>query len=331
MEIRTSIPNEPSLIERTKISTRVMAGRAFLIKTPPCTTYLKNMTSWLMTGSHGALIYGRPRLGKTSATRWVLKMLPNVLGNVPSLEVPVRGQKIASERAFFQHMLRCARHRHAMGGSAGDKRDRLTEWLVSRAMRSPVNAVVIFFDEAQLLTDGHYDWLLNISNELDARGCRLFCLLVGQPELAGVKTKLIDGGKEQIVGRFMVREMEFSGINSEKDLANCFKEFDQTFYPLESKILFSENFVPKAVKNGFTLQKICPGVWAEFRNKWIDAGLEQEPVIPMHYLTATIIGILNSLVSKDNYDLDVPQGLIQKSITASGYIESLRALKASIR
>jgi hypothetical protein len=314
--------------ERTKISTRLLAGRAFLVKTPPCALYLKELTNWLITGSHGAMVYGRPRLGKTSATRWVLRVLPELVGNVPSLEVPVRGQHIASERAFFQHLLRCARHRHAMTGTAGDKRDRLTEWLVARAIRSPVNAAVIFFDEAQLLQDHQYDWLLNMGNELDKMGCRLFCLLVGQPELAQAKPRFIDNGKEQIVGRFMVRELEFSGIRSEKELASCFNEFNDTIYPLETGTPFAANFIPKAMQGGFGLQELAPAFWTVFQNKWHSIGLGDDAAVPMHYINASLIGLLNSLVIHDREGLTVPHDLIAKSISASGYIESLQALKA---
>ena len=164
------------------ILTRVMAGRAFMIKTSPATTYLVKLKSWLTTGSHGAMIHGRPRLGKTMATRWVLRTVRELIGYVPSIEIPIRDQRVASEREFFQHVLHCAKHKFYDIGTAGDRRDRLTEWLVIMARRSPVNAVILFFDEAQDLTERQYRWLLNIDNELDMRGYRLFCLLVGQPE-----------------------------------------------------------------------------------------------------------------------------------------------------
>jgi len=315
-------------IERTKLSTRLIAGRAFLIKTPPSVHYLKQMKTWLTTGSQGALVYGRPRLGKTSATRWILRMLPELIGNFPSVEIPVRGQNIASERAFFQHLLRCVKHRHAMVGTAGDKRDRFSEFLISRALRSPINGAVLFFDEAQLLQDHQYDWLLNISNELDKNGCRLFCLLVGQSELTKTKARFIDDGKEQIVGRFMVRELEFSGIISQADLISTLDEFHKTIYPIGSGQLFAENFIPIAIKGGFNLTSIGPAMWQSFENLWINAGLGDKITIPMHYFTAALIGILNSLVSKDKVDCEVSHGLIENSVAASVYIESLKILKA---
>lgn len=316
--------------ERTRLTTRLLAGREFLVKTPLCANYLKKMNNWLITGSQGAIVYGRPRLGKTSATRWVLKALPNLIGNFPVVEVPIRDQHIASERAFFQHLLRCIKHRHSMDGTAGDKRDRFSEWLIARAMRSPINGAVLFFDEAQLLQDHQYAWLLNIGNELDKNGCRLFCLLVGQSELADKKIKLIDAGMEQIVGRFMVRELEFSGLGSEIDLVSTLTQYQQTTYPIGSNILFAENFIPLAIKGGFELSSIGPAVWGAFENLWVSAGLDKGMTIPMHYFTAALIGSLNSLVKYDADNLVIPQKIIVESVDASGYKESLRILIASM-
>lgn len=319
-------------LELRKILTRVMAGRAFMIKTSPATDYLLKVKSWLTTGSHGALVYGRPRLGKTMATRWVLRAIRELLGYVPYIEVPMREQLVASEREFFQHILHCARSQFYDKGSAGDRRDRLAEWLVSRAYRSPVNAAVLFIDESHLLTERHFRWLLNIDNELDMRGCRLFCLLVGQPGLTDWKGKLIDKGMEQIVGRFMVREFEYPGIRNISDFSDSLKEFDDTEYPAGSGYSFPYNFIPLGVSGGFKLQDLAPATWSSFFNLWESAeineeGFKSEFEIPMHYLTAALMEMLDGLSKIDQAPLHVAEKLIKKCVAASGYLESLRSLK----
>lgn len=311
-----------------KMLTMVMAGRAFMIKTSPATIYLLKMKTWLITGSHGAMIYGRVRLGKTMATRWVLRAIRELIGYVPFIEVPIREQRVASEREFFQHILHCAKHRFYDVGSAGDRRDRLAEWLVIRARRSPVNAFILFIDEAQYLTEHHYRWLLNIDNELDMRGCRLFCLLVGQPNLSEKKIQLIDKGLEQIVGRFMVREYEFPGICTEDQLTDCFTEFNNTEYPAGTGAKFPSSFIPQAVGGGFMLQDLVPATWSEFQKLWSAAQIAEGFEIPMHYLTAALTEMLDNLSKVDTEKLRVPESIIKKCVAASGYSESLRALKA---
>lgn len=322
--------SDPDVLRRRQILTRVMAGRAFIIKTSPATGYLRELTSWLTTGSHGAITYGRPRLGKTTATRWVLRRLGNVVGYVPSIEIPIREQRIASEREFFQHVLHCARHALYDVGSAGDRRDRLAEWLVTRARRSPVNAAILFLDEAHLLSELHYRWLLNVDNELDMQGCRLFCLLVGQSKLVTKKVDLIGKGMEQIVGRFMIRELEFPAIRTFEQLDNAFGEFDRTIYPPASGVTFPYNFIPQAVAAGFHLESLTPAVWSAFEREWSSAGFDGDPDIPMHYLTATLTSMLDLLTKSDKPLLTVSDDVAKTCVSKSGYRESLMALKASV-
>lgn len=316
------------VLARQRMASRVMAGRAFMIKTPPAMRYARELTTWLGSGSHGAIVYGRPRLGKSLGTRWVLGALPAILGSVPWLEVPMRDQKHASEREFFQHMLHCARHKHYLPGTAGDKRDRWTEWLYARAIRSPVNTFVLFIDEAQQMRLQHYQWLLNIGNELDQRGCRLFCLLVGQAQLLADKARLIDSGQEQIVGRFMVRELEYVGIRSMEEMADCFHQYQVSKYPAGSETLFPAHFIPKAMANNFQLKQIVEATWNAFEAHWKSGGFGGHAIIPMHYLTSTLISLLNKLVKDDQANLMVASTLISRCVKESGYVESLLALKA---
>lgn len=305
--------------QRRRLSTRVLAGRAFQINTPVASTYLCLLREWIETGAHGAIVFGPPRLGKTMATRWALKALPSLLGcSVPWAEIPVRNQRVASERAFFQHMLRSVRHRYYASGSAADKRDRLTEWLTVRAQRCEVNCVVLFFDEAHDFQEDHYKWLLNMSNELDANGCRLFCLLVGQPELIETKNALLDHGKEQFVGRFMVRSMEFRGLTSAREVTECLTSFDNTEYPARSGLRFPEHYLREACAAGFHLQELAPALWAAFEDQWIHAPLPAPAMVPMHYLTAALVLLLNRCArSGGKTNPSVRQ--VQEAVASCGY------------
>lgn len=49
----------------------------------------------------------------------------------------------------------------------------------------------------------HYDWLMDLFNELEQYGITLTTILVGQKELVYQRSVFISGEKFQIVGRFM--------------------------------------------------------------------------------------------------------------------------------
>ncbi len=116
---------------------RLLAGRAFLVKTPPCIAFFAYLKRWLLTGNSGGVVFGWPRLGKTSATRWVLRAVQEIFGTLPFIEIPIRKQHLAHEGAFFQHLCRCGRQRHYARGTVADRRDRCIEMLIGRARRSP--------------------------------------------------------------------------------------------------------------------------------------------------------------------------------------------------
>ncbi len=307
---------------------RVLAGRAFLVKTEGCVQYYSRLKRWLTTGNQGAVVFGRPRLGKTSATRWVLSMIQQAFGKVPYVEVPIRKQHLQNEGAFFQFLLKCCRHRYYNKGTVADKRDRLLEAMLNRARRSTIRMVILFIDEAHDLEELHYQWLRNISNELDMAGCRLFCLLVGQPELAGKRDALLIGGMEQIVGRFMAEVWEFSGLKNSSQLKGVFAGYGGAVYPQEKNYPFINYFVPKAYSHGWKLESLSDPVWAEFEKQWDDLLIDRPLEVGMQYVASAVTALLNLASKHDEADLKISSGTIKKCIEQSGFQNAMKILNS---
>jgi len=311
----------------TKLSARVLGGRAFQIKTQPCVRFFANLQRWLTTGMLGAIVYGRPRLGKTSASRWVLNAMRIKLGNVPWIEIPVRKQHLTSERAFFQHILHCASSKYYNKGSAADRRDRLKEALIMRARRSPLRAVILFFDEAQLLDETHYFWLMNISNELELHGFRVFCLLVGQHQLFHRRETFLSEGLEEIVGRFMTEAWAFPGIESFKEFEDCLIEFDDVVYPENSGLVFVAQFVPLAHQAGWRLKQVAPALWERFFQQCGGGGNDGRVIIPMHYFCSAVTNLLDQISRIDTENIEINVNVIEAAVDRSGFKNAIFALK----
>jgi type II secretory pathway predicted ATPase ExeA len=307
---------------------RVLAGRAFLVKTDSGVQYYLRLKRWLATGNQGAVIYGRPRLGKTSATRWVLGMIQQTYGKVPFVEVPIRTQHLQNEGAFFQFLSKCCRHKHYKKGTVADKRDRLLESLLGRARRSSIRMVILFIDEAQDLEELHYQWLRNISNELDMAGCRLFCLLVGQPELADKRQSLLAEGLEQIVGRFMTESWGFSGLRNSLQLKEVLIGFDNAFYPKVDGKPFVSYFIPQAFEHGFRLEGVSDQLWDEFQKRWNELLIDRPIEIGMQYVASAITILLNDASAHDRLDFSVDQTKIIKCIERSGFVDAMKVLNS---
>ena len=185
-------------------------------------------------------------------------------------------------------------------GTVADKRDRLFEALLGRARRSSIRMVILFIDEAHELEELHYQWLRNISNELDAAGYRLFCLLVGQQELATKRESLFVEGMEQIVSRFMTEIWTFSGLRKVADLQSVFNGFDLAVYPPDNGRPFLDYFAPLAYAQGWKLEGLClaPGTslfLSRLASSASDAEWRREASCSMTSACATMISANRSL------------------------------------
>jgi hypothetical protein len=317
------------IINTNILVARVLAGRAFLVKTPACIEYYTKLKSWFSMGIQGAIVYGRPRLGKTSATRWVLGAIQVVFGKVPYVEIPIRKQHLHNEGAFFQFMLKCCRHKHYNRGTVADKRDRLFEALLGRARRSSIRMVILFIDEAHELEELHYQWLRNISNELDAAGYRLFCLLVGQQELATKRESLFVEGMEQIVSRFMTEVWMFSGLRKVSDLRSVFNGFDLAVYPPDNGRPFLDYFAPLAYAQGWKLEGLAEQIWSEYESCWNDLSIKFPIEVGMQYVTSTVTSILDFASAHDKSDMEINQRAIKECVKKSGFSASAQILNIS--
>jgi len=89
-------------------------------------------------------------------------------------------------------------------GKVTEKRNRLSEFLYEKVIRTTQNRIIVFVDETQKLHEIHYNWLIDLHNELDSLGTNFITLLVGQHELIHQFSAFPQAGKSQIIGRFMV-------------------------------------------------------------------------------------------------------------------------------
>lgn len=319
------------IITTSILVSRVLAGRAFLVKTPACIEYYTKLKSWFSMGIQGAIVVGRPRLGKTSGTRWVLGAIQMVFGKVPYVEIPIRKQHLHNEGAFFQFMLKCCKHKYYNRGSVADKRDRLFEALLARARRSSIRMVILFIDEAQELEELHYQWLRNISNELDSAGYRIFCLLVGQKELINKRNSLLVEEMEQIVSRFMTEVSMFSGLRNVGELQSVLNGFDLAVYPAENGRPFLEYFAPMAYAHGWKLKDLAQQIWSEYELCWNNLSIDFPIEVGMQYVTSTVTKILQHASECDQSSMEIKKGTIKECVKNCGFMASAQILHMSRR
>lgn len=277
--------------ERPKIprgSHPIETGK-YLLATNQINYLLENTREWIENRTPGAIVFGKPRLGKTRAILYLTQKLHKELGETfPIYHIRCKQNKMPTENVFFENLLIDVDHYLPSSGVANAKRQRFTKFLLEKADSSGENKVVLFIDDAQSLFDVQYQWLMDIYNDLDHYGVTMTVILVGQEELIEQRSAFFLTKKNQIIGRFMVQEHEFHGIIDLNDLSICLEDYDNAQYPKDLGWSFTRYFFPESFDEGFRLQSCAEELYNVFLELKQESKKTNKIEIPMQYLTLTI-------------------------------------------
>jgi hypothetical protein len=297
----------------------------YLIPTNSILNMFKEVCRWINYRIPGGIIYGRPRLGKTRAIKYLVHVLPQEYGeSMPIFHIKSLHSKMANESAFFETLLKDVGHGLPFSGKPGVKRDRLFKFLWEIGNSSKQKRIVMFIDEAQCLHDLQYGWLMDIFNELDQAGVSMTFILVGQEQLVHQRSAYIQSRKDQIIGRFMVQDYRFKGIKTVDDIRVCLNCFDEiSEYPENSGCSFTQYYFPKAFACGDRLEDFADDLFDLFTTFNREAKLSSSIEIPMQYLMTTMEFALREYgVGGGEQVRWLNKALWKNAIQYSGYINA---------
>lgn len=282
------------------------------------------VSNWIENRFPGAIIYGRPRLGKTRAISYLLNVLPEELNeNIPLYHIRCKSYTTSRENNFFEDLLTGVGHSLISEGRPSEKRERLKNFLLTAAEKSMQNKIVFFIDDAQKLKTMEYDWLMDVYNELDEHSITLTTILVGHEELIDQRKKLIKQKQLQIIGRFMSDSYHFNGVKDLDDFKTLVEEYDNgTEFPGNSNISYTRYFFRDDFAANFMLSNYAEDIYNEFRLIQIEKGVSKEKEIPMQYAVLTIEFILKKYGFNGERLNALSKQHIRMAIMSSGYIQS---------
>ncbi|WP_156936108.1 ATP-binding protein [Anoxybacteroides tepidamans] len=300
----------------------------YLISTNEITRMYKQVVTWIQSRTPGAMIVGNPRLGKTRAVKYLVSSLPfvDIVGeDTPIYTIKCNKFKNPNEGDFFESVLKDVKHHTPSAGKAISKRRRLYNFLIEKGSASSRNRIIFFLDDAQRLHELHYEWLMDIYNELEDAGIIMTFFLVGQRELFDQRTAFLLSNKKQIVGRFMVHEYQFKGLGNVEDIKTCLENYDNdAIYPLNSDWTFTRYYFPEQYAHGFRLANFAEGLLEVFQDLAREMGVKGKLEIPMFYFTGTVENALRYLgVDGSNVD-EITKNQWKYCIQKSGYMDAER-------
>lgn len=304
--------------------------REYRIATPSIEKFWGVVSDCLKHRIPGALIYAKPRFGKTHAIQYIRLLLESKYPNIPTYHIQADYKTGNSEGAFFSNLM-AAVHVPIQGVMSNiNKRTRLYAKILEHVHQAQSNWVVFFCDEAQRYSRHEYEWLRDVHDALNQHNVRLFVFLVGQPQLLTQKMRFRDSGDEQIIMRFMVDELHFRGILCADDIATCLLGYDETLYPESSGWSYTRFCYPIAFDAGYRLVKEADSLWQAFKKVHDDNGLPGTLEIPMDYFSRAVEYLLLEAPVDDNGELHMSAVVMERAVIESRYVEAFRAYSGSV-
>jgi hypothetical protein len=304
--------------------------REYRVATPSIEKFWEVVSICLKNRIPGALIYAKPRFGKTHAIQYLRLLLESKYPNLPTYHVQADYKTGNSEGAFFSNLM-AAVHVPVQGAMPNiTKRMRLTAKILEHVHQARSNWAVFFCDEAQRYSKHEYEWLRDVHDALNHHNVRLFVFLVGQPQLLTQKMRFRESGDEQIVMRFMVDELQFRGILSAEDVATCLDGYDETIYPESSGWSYTRYCYPRAFDAGYRFSSDATGLWRAFKKVHDDHGLPGKLEIPMDYFSRAVEYLLLEAPLEDGEKLQFGAEIMERAVIESRYVEALRAYSGGV-
>ena len=299
--------------------------RTYRVPTPSIKAVIALVDECLFMFIGGALIHGRPRMGKSCAIDFVITDLNTRHPKLSTYKMRWIKPQIPSENAFFAALLHTVKHPAQPSASKSALRGRLVHKLRQVADTLGDDRVVLFIDEAQNLREIEYEWLRDVHDELENNGIRLFTFLFGQHQLLAQKSAFQAQDKEQIVARFMIEELAFRGIASEAECAAVMGAYDKGEFPAASGWNYTRFFIPLAYAAGLRIAESAPRLWRAFEDAHVKAQLDGSPEIPMKYFTAAIEAALLTCAERDAATLTLNASFWTTMVERSRYVMARRA------
>lgn len=304
----------------TEMDVHPVVTESYLIPTHPIGKLLALVEKCVRRRTSGLLVYGLPRQGKTRAIKYCVLVIQQMFPRIPTCIFSAPTKVTVSEDAFFTNLLEALGHKQ-LSGKVFEKRRRAINFMSEKALKCPSKVFLIFIDEAQKFRNEHFEWLRDIYDQLElVDDVRLLVVLVGQADLISLKRQFVSSKMASIVTRFMIRDMEFKGLCSEKEMRECLKCYDDAVFPEESGWRYTQFFFPLAYKNGFRLENVTSRFWHLFGVHHRENDLVSDLNVPMRFFTKSVEILFSEYFDRDDSDFSLTDELINEVISESWFL-----------
>ena len=276
------------------MTTRELRSDDFIINTKAIRELSEKLMKLLYFNTCGAIIFGRTRIGKTTAILCLTRQLHDRYGESFPVIIWDLTEHVSTEKNFYGELLiELGIDYNHRTMTALALRARVINEMALAAYSTPYRQIVIMLDEAWMLTENDFSWLMDLYNKLKRKDILLFCFMFGTEELKSFKAELKQLGLRQIVERFMLHEIVFYGMKEPAEMMLCLIELDKhtvTTGEGKSSIKIIDYFFPDREK-GKTFASLTDDFWNAFMQVRAENAINPDDV-PMQYFIDAFIALL---------------------------------------
>ena len=278
----------------SEMTIRYITSPYFVIPTKGILDTESKIKMWMTLGACGGIVYGRPRIGKTRCIYHLADTLKSdTCGNIPVIIWNLTDHA-ETEKNFYSSLLMAMGFECPKSSTALIIKERVINALIAMACETPLRRVVLLIDEAWKFYEKDFAWLMDLYNNLIAVDIQLFAFMFGTRELHELKLSFKQSGKDQIIGRFMINEIQYSGIRSEDEMRFCLASMDKLkmvtkgYKKLEDSLL--DFYFPNA--EGRSFYELSRDFYKAFLKVKNTSGMKADD-IPMKYFIDSFIFCIN--------------------------------------
>ncbi|MFZ6659045.1 AAA family ATPase [Undibacterium sp. TJN19] len=295
------------------------------LPTPAIRTAFDILANTALQRAPGCCFHAFPRFGKTSAIEVLIEQLAQSFPEMPMYSINAVWHPRFSETIYMGELLSGCSHVMIATGKFEVRRTRLINYLWTQAKARSTDRIVMFIDEAQNWHEAELTMLRDVTNELAKHhGVQLIAVLFGAPELTTLRSTLIQSGRIDLIGRFMIQQYEFHGITRLDELVTIMGYYDNadiSEYPAGSRRCYSEYLLPLAYGSGWRLQQEGPRLWDQFRKSAQGSGGLDD--VGMLWVTDSIRQFFLDQIEFDHPGLTGTSNDWASAVLRSGFKDSL--------
>ncbi|RDS83606.1 ATP-binding protein [Dyella monticola] len=295
------------------------------VATNPIERLADAINSALDVGYRGLGIFGFARFGKSEAVQYLMHH-PEWMGDRRAaffrMDAP-DGHK-RSDTTFFKMCMALLGVRIPARATQVELGAMVAGRLIEICQNAGTRLIVLFIDEAQRLVPTDYENLVSLDNRMTQAGYYLFIAFVHQRDITGFTNETIASNDHppHVVGRFLIRKHEFTGLCDTEEAAYVLSRYDEgTEWPPGSAISFTQHYACQAFANGFRMSQYATRLWAMASNLRTEARLPPNWTWPMKTFEATVVYLLTVIVPRTpSFESFTDQDLAE-ALHASGLVE----------